>query len=254
MKIYSGLTSVTFRQLTPDEIIDLAVQAGLDGIEWGGDVHVPPGDTALAEKIGERTRAAGLQVLSYGSYYRCTAEEDPAAVLAAAQALGAPNIRVWAGKTDAAEMDDCQLEDLARTLDHFAAAAEKNGMTVSTEYHTRTATSTPEMTQRLLDRVLRDNFFTYFQPDNRRTDEENLLHLNRFLPRISNLHVFHWKSWTERFALENGEAIWKKYLETFARSPRASGASIMEFVRDDSPGQFLADAETLRRWIRELSR
>ena len=46
--IRTGLTSVTFRQKTIDEIVALARKAQLDGIEWGGDVHVPAGDVQAA--------------------------------------------------------------------------------------------------------------------------------------------------------------------------------------------------------------
>ena len=38
--IYPGLVSITFRKLQPDAIIKLVAQAGLTGIEWGGDVYV----------------------------------------------------------------------------------------------------------------------------------------------------------------------------------------------------------------------
>ena len=39
----TGVCSVTFRNLNVERIIELVVEAGLDGIEWGGDVHVPTG-------------------------------------------------------------------------------------------------------------------------------------------------------------------------------------------------------------------
>jgi sugar phosphate isomerase/epimerase len=39
--IHTALASVTFRHLTFEEIIELVRKAGLDGIEWGGDIHVP---------------------------------------------------------------------------------------------------------------------------------------------------------------------------------------------------------------------
>ena len=94
----TGLTSVTFRQKSPEEIIALAKEAGLTGIEWGGDIHVPAGDTKTASEIGRKTREAGLAVLSYGSYYRGDEGEDFAPVLASAKALGAPVIRIWAGR------------------------------------------------------------------------------------------------------------------------------------------------------------
>ncbi len=86
--------------------MELARRAGLAGIEWGGDVHVKPGDEAEALRVGSLTRNAGLQVSSYGSYFRLCAQEEPetafAPVLASARALGAPLIRVWAGERDSA--------------------------------------------------------------------------------------------------------------------------------------------------------
>jgi 3-dehydroshikimate dehydratase len=60
--IRTGLLSVTFRQLVVEDIIPLVVQAGLDGIEWGGDIHVPHGEVKRAEVVGRLTRDAGLQV------------------------------------------------------------------------------------------------------------------------------------------------------------------------------------------------
>ena len=39
-----GLCSVTMRQLGVEEVAKLAAESGLRAIEWGGDIHVPPGD------------------------------------------------------------------------------------------------------------------------------------------------------------------------------------------------------------------
>ena len=47
--VRAGLCSITFRSLDVATIIDLAVSAGLDGIEWGADVHVPVGDGRHAD-------------------------------------------------------------------------------------------------------------------------------------------------------------------------------------------------------------
>jgi len=59
--IKSGLVSVTFRKLTPAHIIQLVVDAGLEGVEWGGDVHAPPGDARLAQEIARMTVDAGVK-------------------------------------------------------------------------------------------------------------------------------------------------------------------------------------------------
>ena len=66
--IKSGLVSITFRQLNPQQIVDIAAGAGLSGIEWGGDVHVPHGDLECSRKTGQITQDAGLEVVAYGYY------------------------------------------------------------------------------------------------------------------------------------------------------------------------------------------
>lgn len=47
-QVKTGLVSVTFRQKSVEEIAALTAEAGLSGVEWGGDVHVPPGDREAA--------------------------------------------------------------------------------------------------------------------------------------------------------------------------------------------------------------
>ena len=106
MAMKPGLVSITFRGLTPQQIINGAVDAGVEGIEWGGDVHVPHGELATAREVAERTRDAGLAVSSYGSYYRFNESDVQFShVLATAVALGAPVIRVWAGRQGSADAD-----------------------------------------------------------------------------------------------------------------------------------------------------
>src|SRR3954447_6657285 len=63
-----GVCSVTLRACSIDEVVEVAAGAGLECIEWGADVHVPPGDLDAARRAREATLAAGLRVASYGSY------------------------------------------------------------------------------------------------------------------------------------------------------------------------------------------
>ncbi len=99
--IKPGICSITFRQKSPEEIIALSLEAGLAGIEWGADVHVPPEDLENARRVGEMTRGAGLEVVAYGSYWFALDEQpepepfEP--LIEAAEALGAPMIRLLGG-------------------------------------------------------------------------------------------------------------------------------------------------------------
>ncbi|MGW2900916.1 hypothetical protein ACWDAO_41745, partial [Streptomyces sp. NPDC001212] len=72
-----GLVSVTFRTLSAEAVISLAAEAGLGAVEWGGDVHVPAGAFATAERVRERSADAGLEIAAYGSYHRA-GQSDPA--------------------------------------------------------------------------------------------------------------------------------------------------------------------------------
>ena len=59
MKI--GFTSTSFRQIKSiEKIVKIASDAGADCIEWGGDVHVPHGDLAIAREAAEKTKKADL--------------------------------------------------------------------------------------------------------------------------------------------------------------------------------------------------
>ena len=142
----AGLVSITFRKLTPAEIIALVKQTPLAGIEWGGDIHVPHGDVKRAAEVGRMTRDAGLAVSAYGSYYGETDRLVFERVLDSAVALGAPVIRIWAGRKG-------------------SAAA---GRQIAFEFHGGSLADTPESCLRLLQAVNHPAVFTYWQPPSRR--------------------------------------------------------------------------------------
>ena len=140
--IRTGLTSVTFRALSISKIVQLAAAAGLDGIEWGGDIHVPAGDIQSAVFALQETEKAGLEVLSYGSYYHGLPEEDFSPVLESAKALQAPMIRVWAGNRPFEDCPEEIFQQLVLAFRHAADLAKPFGIDISFEYHRGTLTQT----------------------------------------------------------------------------------------------------------------
>ena len=135
--ITPGLLSVTFRKLTPLEIVGLVRTAGLQVIEWGGDIHVPPGDAATAREVRRITEDAGLAVAAYGSYYRLCVGDGPdfSAVLESAVALGAPEIRVWAGNKGTFESDEAHFQTVVAESLRLADFAQKAGIVIAFEFH-----------------------------------------------------------------------------------------------------------------------
>lgn len=248
----TGLVSVTFRELSPEEIIALANRAGLAAIEWGGDIHVPAGEQETARRVGEATRAAGLAVASYGSYYRLLGQQDPqkelAPILTTAQALGAPNVRIWAGSKTPEEADAAYRQAAASELQEICRLAGQAGLTISLEYHRGTLTQTAESALQLVGAAKSQNLSLYWQPNPDIPYEKNLEELAAVRPLLSNLHVFHWRNPNNtRYPLAEGAGEWLGYIEKAGREH----GYLMEFVRGSEPGQFLEDAETLREWLGE---
>ena len=249
--ITPGLVSVSFRKLSPAEIVALVRQAGLTGLEWGGDIHVPHGDLGRAREVRQLTRDAGLTVAAYGSYYKVNQSEGAGlrfeTVLETAVALGAPTIRVWAGALGSAKADAAYRAATAAEARRIAAIAAGAGVTISSEYHGGTLTDTATSAQTLLTEINHPNFFTYWQPLLSGVIEPNSAGLRGILPRLTNVHCYHWVN-NERRPLAEGADAWRQYFAIVKSSSRDHSA-LLEFVAGDDPANFLRDATTLRQLL-----
>ena len=159
----TGLVSITFRALAPHEIVELCQKSHLEGIEWGGDIHVPPGDEKIAKEVAHLTKEAGLETACYGSYYRCEGDGFEA-VLDTALHLGAPLIRVWAGKQGSDKSDAVYFQNVADDLNRISEMAAAYGIAIATEYHGGTLTDTRESCARLHEAASHPNLRTLWQP------------------------------------------------------------------------------------------
>ena len=245
--IHPGLVSISFRKLTPEALVALVVQGGLKGIEWGGDVHVPHGDTARAEAVRKLTLDAGLSVAAYGSYYRAGEENEMTfeQVVQSAAALGAPTIRAWAGKRSPADADDADRAGVVAEARQMAEAAAAAGMTLSFEYHRKTLTETDAAARAFYCDVDHPAVRAYWQPPIDWTREQRLEGLRGVQSILSHLHVYHWRAGTERRPIAEGMDDWRAYLDV-VRDDGRTHCALIEFVKDDAPEQFLADAAALR--------
>jgi len=258
--LFPGLVSITFRSLAPRDIVALAAQAGLVGVEWGGDIHVPHGDLARAGEVGRMTRDAGLAVASYGSYYvagPCEAKrQDFRAVLDTALELGAPNIRVWAGDRGSAAADDAYRRRVEEDAIRIAGLADGRGVTVAFEFHGGTLTDTTVSASTLLTATAAAGFRGYWQPPIGWSISACAESLSAMLPRLANLHVYQWGGQGDRLPLAEGEDRWRSYLQLARTAPTGGGRSrwaLLEFVRNDDPAQLAADARVLVRLLERIA-
>lgn len=246
----TGLVSITFRQLPPARIVELVGQAQLQAIEWGGDVHVPHGNLQVARDVQTLTRNAGLAVAAYGSYYRAGHSESEGdsfqAVLDTALTLGAPVIRVWAGMKDSGVADHDYRSLVTQDLQRICELAARVGVMVATEFHRGTLTDTAVSARQLMLETEHPNIKTLWQPRVNARIPEAMADLERVLPWLAHLHVFQWRG-TQRRALAEGDEAWSLYLGLAADVALVRPA-LIEFVKNDTPEQFLQDAQALRRW------
>jgi 3-dehydroshikimate dehydratase len=157
-------------------------------------------------------------------------------------------VRVWAGSRSSVDADDRHRERVVRDSRRIAALAARAGISISFEFHDGTLTDDAEALLRLLADVDRPNACGFWQPPVGAGADECLEGLRRVLPRLSNVHAFHWTPDGRPLALSEGADRWPGYLQALAGSGSRHWVSV-EFVRDDDPQQLLADAATLVGWV-----
>ena len=241
-----GLVSVSFRALSPREIVDLCVASNLSQLEWGADVHVPDGDLKRAREVATLTRDAGLETLCYGSYYRCDGS-DFSPILDSALELGAPRIRVWAGSSESNDAFERVLKDLER----ISELARAQNIEIVLEFHGGTLTSTGQNARRLLDAGA-SAFSSLWQPLRRSVEDEhiedNIHELRLVAPFLKHVHVYEWRETaTGKQSLSLSESKqWPRYIEEL-RALELEVPMMLEFVPDDDPAVLGHEAAALRR-------
>ena len=252
-----GLVSISFRPLSVEEIIRLVDDARFDGVEWGGDQHVPHGDLKRARDVARLGAEAGLEVSAYGSYYRfedCASAgdygPDPIAVLDTAKELGAPSVRIWAGQIGSANASEHWWQTVVDRTRELAGEASARGLRLDFEFHDNSLTDTNESTLRLLNDVDHPAVGAFWQTPLGVTHTYRLEGLKSLIGHVSNIHCNYFGDnlWPGMRPLEEGEQDWREYLEVLEKSDRPRWLSI-EHVKDHDVNQFPKDAATLKRWV-----
>lgn len=250
MEKQTGVASVTFRSLTPYEIIKLARQAGLDGVEWGGDVHVPCGAYQTAEETAHATREAGLSVLSYGSYFRLGLQrtEELKMYLKTAKALGAPIMRIWGGTRSGAMYSKDEVALLLSQAKQAAAIAGEYGIVLGLECHDSTITDDYAFARSFLESVDSPFFKTYWQPNRFRDFAYNLEALKALAPYIVTVHTQRWEG-DVRLSLHGYMDEWRTYCGVLEQTG-AAHRFILEFLPEESVECLKSEAEALREFLK----
>ena len=97
--IHAALASAALSGESPETILQTALDAGVNGVEWSADGFLEQGDMAAAGDLMMKPLRAGLCSVSYASLFRFGIHDHGSfsKVLETAAALHAPMVRVWTG-------------------------------------------------------------------------------------------------------------------------------------------------------------
>ncbi|MBP1969260.1 sugar phosphate isomerase/epimerase [Virgibacillus natechei] len=244
----TGVCSVTFRKLSVEVVIELTSKAGLEGIEWGSDIHVPPGEFNQASNVAKLTEQAGLEVVSYGSYYRVGEYEKNKdsfeEILETAVHLKAPSIRVWAGGQGSKKGNENYRQGVVKEARTVATLAEQKNISINLEYHGNTLTDTKESAANLMREIDHPYVNLYWQPAEGQSIKQRLDSIDELIPWLTHVHAFQWTV-GDRLPFREGREEWSQYLNQL-KNLKANRYILIEFVKEDDENQFLEDAKTLK--------
>ena len=240
MKYRLGLVSVSFRGRTPREILSEMTKCGLEYIEWGSDVHVPP---EKAEEIAALGEEFGIKCSSYGTYFRLgvTPIGELEKYIYAAKTLGTDILRLWCGDKNSGDYSAEEKAELFSACAEAALLAKKHGVTLCMECHNYTYTNTKESAAELMSAVDSDNFKMYWQPNQYVSKEENLAYARLLSEKTVHLHVFNW-SGDEKFPLGGAVELWKEYLSCFS----GERILLLEFMPNGELSSLKTETESLK--------
>ncbi len=239
-----GLVSATFKKRSIDEVISLARENGLKGIEWSENHHLEKGNVGQASLVRAKMLDAGLEIASYGSYYRLGCHMDFRPSVRSAKALGAPFIRIWAGVKGSLLVGKDEFFNIVREAKDAARLAMDNGMVVALEWHKNTLTDRGESGKRLLDEVASPAFMTFWQPTPALSVQRRCKDLELVANYVTNIHVYYWDE-SGRRPLSEGKEDWSRYMQHI----KGDHWALLEFVKGDTAEQFALDAKSLLSWL-----
>ncbi len=238
-----GVASVTFRNKSIAEVVEIAKKAGVGYIEWGADVHVKTLDEAKEAKA--LCDSNGIGICSYGSYYRVGSGEmsDWKRICENADAMGASSVRIWLGSKDSEKTSEDEYDLLLKDMKAICSVAKEYNLLVCPECHDNTFNNNTDAFLKMRSELGADNFKTYFQSRYFRFDYD-MDRIERTFDFIENVHVSYRDLKKEqRFRKKDG-----KYLDKILKkldSLGFDGIILIEFTKGSKEKNFIKDVKKL---------
>jgi len=244
-----GVTSLTFRNYTVNQVIGFAKNADIHGIEWGeSENHVPLGNVNRAKEIANITQYAGLKIFSFGSYYKLGQSADFKETLLTAIALQAPIVRVWAGTLGSVESSDENFNAIIYEAKTITNMAQQNGIKIAFEYHENTLTDSKNSAEKLITAINNENCGLYWQPNQSISFEENYDAIKKLIPYYAG--NFHIHSYSAKEGYQLLENIKHEIFAYFGQFVNDDFNLLIEFVKKHDVENFYKDVKTVREVLK----
>lgn len=242
-----GMASVTFRNKTVEQTVEICKRENVDYIEWGADVHIKTADDA--KKARALCDEADIKISSYGSYYTVgsSSHEEWRRLCENARIMGADSIRVWLGRKDSEKTNAEEYKNILEDCKTICDIAKEFSLCVSPECHDNTYNNNTDAILNFIKDLGRDNFATYFQSRYFRM-EYDLDRIDRTFDYILNMHV----SYSDLKREQKFRKKDKNYLDTLLRkmiSKNFSGIVILEFTENSDENAFAEDIRRLKQYL-----
>ena len=242
MNFKLGLCSISFRSLSPIEIIENMKKTGLSYIEWGSDVHAP---IEKVKEIARLQKQHNITCCSYGTYFVLgqTPLSELKKYIDAAKVLGTNILRLWCGNKNSEDFSEEEKAQLFTECKLAAKTAEEMDAILCMECHNNTYTNTAKSALELIKAVDSDCFKMYWQPNQFKTEQENLDYASLLSQYTVNIHVFNWEG-DKRYPLSDAKAVWQRYLTCFDNKQL-----LLEFMPDDKIESLKKETQALKEIV-----
>ncbi len=239
-----GVASVTFRNKSVSQVVEIAKNAGVEYIEWGADVHIRTLEDA--KKAKELCDNNNIKICSYGSYYRAGSQnyEEWRSLCEKASVMGAASVRIWLGDKDSEKTTEEEYWVILDDLKNICVIAKEYNLLVCPECHDNTFNNNTDAFLKIKSDLAADNFKTYFQSRYFRYDYD-IDRIERTIEYIENVHISYRDLEKEqRFRKKD-----KKYLDKLLcklLQMNFSGIILVEFTKGSKESNFIKDIRKLR--------
>ncbi len=240
-----GLCSVTFRKKSAAKVVEIAKNAGVEYIEWGGDIHVTNREEARIVK--SLCDNEGIKICSYGSYYRvgCADKSKWEEICRIAAEMKAPSVRVWLGEKGSSETTQTEYSCILEDLKSICSVARKYNLTVCPECHDNTYNDNTDAFLKIKKELNAKNFKTYFQSRYFRFDYD-IDRIERTFDFIENVHVSYRDLKREQRFRKKDKHYLDKLLTKLSKM-NFDGIILVEFTKGSKEKNFMKDIAKLRR-------